>query len=454
MPLNEDVIFIILKFCFQETLRNLCLVSRTLHRLAARQLYRSARISRHATLTPFMDAVERDPNIASAVMSFTEAVGRDTIPGAHADFLDIVARVIAALPNVETIWLACFELQHDNIPHALNIYTAIAQRPRLRNLRLRGVTTNALLQLGEMGNIAHLDISFHSNVPRFVSLAWLFNIAQQARVLAIDGMLLQYGLRNVNKDQTFPDVYGLSAHSESVLGLSPTLRLIHAFPSLRALSLGFNITSHIRQLSDYLDVHLPFLRHLELQEWDSGLLSPNHSVSSLRLHVGISDLILNPGQYMGLVASANVRALSLEWGSAGSFPIAEAAMAVFRGLNSLRVRVRADDTATIRTWLRDRVSEIVPVNLAALTITWTSATSVVQPVSHDDVAALGSGAPSLKLLRIAKRTDRGFSACCAWRIGAPETPRALDWDDACSLANEYLHAAGAPSSPWDDIAAF
>ncbi|EJD37360.1 hypothetical protein AURDEDRAFT_173634 [Auricularia subglabra TFB-10046 SS5] len=341
------------------------------------------------------------------------------------------------------------------IPRAPSIYSTIARRRHLRNLRLRDITIDALLQLGHMENISQMDVSFHPDVPRVVSLAWLFKIAQHAHVLVVDGVLLAHGLRTADAGSaplTFAHVYGLSAHSDSALGISPTPRLVEAFPSLRSLSLGHNIARYIQQLLDYLDVLLPFLRHLELQDWDAGLLSPGHAISSLRLHVGQNDLILNPGRYVGLVASANVRALSLEWGSAGSFAIAEAAMETFRGLTSLSVRVRADEITTISTWLRVWVAHNVPPNLAVLTIVWTSPAALVQTVTRGDLVALCLAAPALKVLRLAKHTERGYSVLCAWRLST--TPRELDWDEACDISRECSHAAGVPRSPWDNFATF
>ncbi|EJD37790.1 hypothetical protein AURDEDRAFT_154261 [Auricularia subglabra TFB-10046 SS5] len=437
MALNDDILYMVVRYSDRQTLATLCSVSRAMRGQATMLLYRSVRVRTLDELGALDNALALNDSLAPLVLEFFQDLSRDPVPPwndpealpwlqqFNRRFDAPILRIIPRLVDLEAIALEEVSPARDYTMSRL--VERLAELLRLRSVRLPRIGAANLVQLHLRAPLEHIYIKERS--PDGIS-DWLLRHAGTLRTLRIDNSgLLFRRLTRPSRTGIFPYLHTLILQTER-LSLPANCGAI--FPALRSLTI-------LRPERDLPNLW-PQLQHLSFTLDDEDPIAPLPYVASLQVTYTSTDY--RKLSQLHKWSAHHERALLLSCRNVG-FNAHVEALRMYTGLRMFDVRLPSIDSEAA-AWLR-RAATTLPVNVVPPSweiLTLRNAAGV-DTLTQGDIDAIRVRAPSLKLVRVIS-ADLKQRRLYGW-------PAPINWRAACEIVADYLPHWRETRVPWDDV---
>lgn len=227
------------------------------------------------------------------------------------------------------------------------------------------------------------------------------------------------------------------------------MALAAAYPALTHLRLG----SFEPEIS-HLDKVWPHLRHLDLEMWDAGTLSPGHRVRNIAFHALLHNQRARAVAHIALLASPHVAGLRISWEwRPDTIELLVDVVALFPNLEYLSIPAFFDYDTLEGVNSFTRVVACLPPSLRVLELRLMMVTQQhldTSCASRDAMIELMmTHAPQLQIVGI---EWMGINVCQRntyhWRIDAAnDTDTMLEQDVAKELLRDYVYSYDWPEWP-------
>ncbi|KAH7098202.1 hypothetical protein BKA62DRAFT_713773 [Auriculariales sp. MPI-PUGE-AT-0066] len=469
MSLNEDVLYVVLPHLWQREFLPLCTVSKDVHRIARRGLYRNIVLREVAAvrlfhLTVFVSQQGKN-ELNQLVLSLRCELGRGRSPAVDALNIEaMIADIISALPNLTAIHVDTAPVYVSSKEVKRTLASAIASRSKLRDLAVRDLTPASLIELLPIRRLVSLQFSLWSTESETTgsdtrqlnnSVILVFGQLSNVKTLLIPLDTLQAVLGHIRHRRLgpFDNVLSIGAprgHDQPTV----TPELVQAFPQLRFLSADAH--SHDTRS---VDLQLGALQHLDLlyRRVEDGLLSQNHHI--VRLTLRGNQLVEYTSVRLKSLTSPHVRALKIDFAcSEPAIELLARVSRLFPGLTALDVRL-ADSLPIDEVVQSIPFSGALSTSLVVLSIHQQLVLNEehLRPVSPIGIQTIEGfarntvdlhqpvGGSALQVLRIhaLPATATTVAQWGAWRIDRElYSVREMDWEDAGLLAVRLVPELG------------